>query len=546
MSDEKPEEFEYKNEYVLNQRGGSLRIDNTTDKESTQLSQRSGSNINLTNVVNSEFAANNKQVTVTSDLFHTVGGDETTFVSGDVFKRTGSNTHNFHGYKSDSEIQAFAEWKALMIDEENKIPQTTSMFDILRGGFSEPNGVPTPLVGTRASNPTLNNKPLSLNNEFQAYYKVPVVSSVGDEVQQYVPVLGRVGGVVQMNVSAGDIVKAAGEFGSKAKGVLKYGGQDSAATEGGDWNDTTIDEKPKGKFLADKLVEMQEEKLSEIEEKMGDGGSEINFYKKNVGEIVGAEFNDFPSIRVDPEGRSQPIEKLLTDKGVITNYDSIPVIERVDNDSAFACGEKNVTVGNRYTVKVGSGGFSVRSTGGITMAGTYVDISGKDVKINGAYNVHIGGENGVEIASKDNITIRTNRQIFMQGSVGIHKNLIAGSGVYVDGELYCHHITAPIEVQQTEDTRVFGKFATNNRRTLPIGEVYNQVSKTWEIVYAYPNPDLILNEPHSHHFNNIPIRLMKSDEDLRKVSQAEGINQHGVTVPAISVYHERKRPWTVS
>ena len=68
-----------------------------------------------------------------------------------------------------------------------------------------------------------------------------------------------------MNVSAGDIVKAAGEFGSKAKGVLKYGGQESAATEGGDWNDTTIDEKPNGKFLAEKVSELQEEKLYETE-----------------------------------------------------------------------------------------------------------------------------------------------------------------------------------------------------------------------------------------------------------------------------------------
>ena len=138
MSDEKPEEFEYINEYLHNQRGGSIRIDNTTDKEQVQLSHRSGSNVNLTNVTNSEFAANNKQVTITNDSFNTVGGDQTEFVAGDKFVRNGSNIFEYNGYKSDDEITAFAEWKGLMLEKDIEIPLKNSQFDIKRGGFSEP------------------------------------------------------------------------------------------------------------------------------------------------------------------------------------------------------------------------------------------------------------------------------------------------------------------------------------------------------------------------------------------------------------------------
>ena len=345
------------------------------------------------------------------------------------------------------------------------------------------------------------------------------------------------GAAKKASVSASDVAKAAGSNGSNAKGVAKYGASKSAATEAGNWSENDAKSS-----IGDDLVELQKNRLSEIEEKMGDGGSKIEFHKKNLTEVVGAEFNDLPSIRVDMEGRSHPIEKLITDKGIITNYDSTPVVEKVDNDSSFPCGVKSVTVGNRYTVRVGSGGFEVRSTGGITMSGTSVDIAGKDVYIEGSYNMHIFGENGIEIASKEAITIRTNRQVFLQGSVGVHRNLIVGSGAYIDGELYCHHITAPIEIQETEHTEVTAKFNTDENRKLPIGEVFNQATETWDIVYAYANPDLIMVTPHSHHFVNIPIRVAKSDERLRQIAHDEGINSHGTIVPAQSVYHERKRP----
>ena len=59
----------YKNRAIINQRGGSVDIDNTTEQEKIKISHRSGSNINLTNVVTSELATNNKQTNVVRDLF---------------------------------------------------------------------------------------------------------------------------------------------------------------------------------------------------------------------------------------------------------------------------------------------------------------------------------------------------------------------------------------------------------------------------------------------------------------------------------------------
>ena len=72
----------YRNRTVLNQRGGAIVINNTTDNESLHISQRSGSNILLNNVSNSEFATNNKQTLVLNDKFDTIKGDSSEFVVG--------------------------------------------------------------------------------------------------------------------------------------------------------------------------------------------------------------------------------------------------------------------------------------------------------------------------------------------------------------------------------------------------------------------------------------------------------------------------------
>jgi hypothetical protein len=49
-----------------------------------------------------------------------------------------------------------------------------------------------------------------------------------------------------------------------------------------------------------------------------------------------------------------------------------------------------------------------------------------------------------------------------------------------------------------------------------------------------------LTYPHSHHFNNIPLRMMKSNEKLREKSQSENINKHNTIVQSLPQLHERK------
>ena len=170
------EQHEYRNKAVINQKGGTVEINNSTDREELKLSQYSGSNIALTNVVNSELATNNKQVQVNNDSFESVGSDKNVYVGKDKVERVGENTYILRGFENNTQLAAFNGWK----NNFKGIADNNSQFRMLRGGFSFPNGVQTEKeiapdgnddthwhLG-RSNNPTINpinaNRKLVLNN----------------------------------------------------------------------------------------------------------------------------------------------------------------------------------------------------------------------------------------------------------------------------------------------------------------------------------------------------------------------------------------------
>jgi hypothetical protein len=525
----------YKNRTVINQRGGSIDIDNSTDNEKVHISQRSGSNINLTNVVTSELASNNKQVNVVHDLFQTVGNNASEFIVNDKTERVGQTTYTFKGFIDESELDAYKLWKDTYAD----IAATNSQFKISRGGIGYPNGDETPLTGDRSDNPVLNYKITTVDNKFSGYLSTPIRDYNTDQVVDYTPVPSRdTNPATEKSLTVEAIEKAAGASGSNAPGVLEFGASKSAATENGNWEPN-----PNTESLADDIVDIQDT-LMPIEQAMGNGGDDISYIKRNKLQTVGAVFNDYPSIRVDEKGRSHPFEVVVSDLGAFKNHDYFPVVEDVDNSSNFPGGDDTNIIGNKQSVSIGSGGYNLKTTGPIELGGSSFKGGFKKCNISATYGIHLLSENVVELASLKAITLRTNRQVFVESAMGVKNNLVLGGGMYAEGELYVQHITAPVEIQQTEDTIVLGKFNAAQSRTVPIGEVL--IDGAWETVYALNADNLIITYPHSHHFKNIPIRLCESNSDVRKFAQDEDINSHGTISPSLAQRHERKPIFKVS
>ncbi len=517
----------YKNRLIINQRGGAIDIDNTTEQEKVKLSHRSGSNFTMTNVVNGELATNNKQTNIVHDSFETVGNDKSTFITNNHVLRTGGSSFHLKGFISQEQLNAFNDWK----NTYEVIANINSEFKILRGGNSYPNGVSTPILGFRSDNPVLGSIVHTVNNEFHGYTGVPMRRSDQDDVTSYttVPDSGNTQPAGEFKIVEKNITLAAGSQGSSAPGVMEFGVEFSASTENGDWEKNSF-----GQTINDRILEIQPI-LNPIEQKMGDGGDETYFTKRNKFEQVGAVFNDYPSVRIDPKGRSQPLEVLVTSPGVFKNHDYIPHVEDVDNASNFPCGNDDGVVGNRFSRIVGSGGVQLKSTGPFEFGGSTMKVGFKRINVNASHGIQIACEESVEIQSLKTITLRTNRQVYVESALGVKGNLIVGGGAYVEGELYCQHITAPLEVHQTQDTTVFGKFVAGG---VIIGQA--DVGGNMYPVYSVDTDNLIVTYPHSHHHNGIPMRLTKRNKDVRDFAALEGINTHNNVAQSLAQNHERK------
>ena len=543
MSKETAADQDYRNKFVWNQRGGAVEIVNSTDREAVNISHFSGSNVKLNNMVNSELAVNNKQTKVNNDSFETVLNDKNVYTGKDYIERVVENTYKYKGFSNQDEIDAVEEWKELY----RPIAEKNSQFEILRGGKSYPNGVKTSQSGGRAPNST-NQEHYVINDTWPGYGLPPIVGAGSwgvDEVTSYLPVspVLNTGKLLGVNPTTADINKGSGPGGyaSNADGVIKYGPGENAATEEGMWAAN-----PAHQSLPEDLLAVQKA-LNPIEQRMGNGGDEEEFTYRNKLESVGAATNDYPSVRIDPEGRSQPSEVNVGIDTSYVNVDSVPHVEEVDNSSAFPVGNYTLNVGNKYDVVVGSGGIQLKTSGAVEIGGTTLKVSAHKINLQSAGGVNISSENIVELQSAKTIALRSNRQVLIEPGLGVKNNTIIGGSIYTEGETYLHHVTAPAETQQTEETILFSKLLRGLKFTCKLkgfrGNLGLPLGGTGVItLIADSNEAKIEAPPHSHHFKNLPLRLTDGNRSVRTIAQGEGININGYQAAAQEVHHEYKEP----
>jgi len=519
-----PLDLQYQNKFTFNQRGGAIEINNSTEREEVQISQFSGSNILLSNVVTSELATNNKQTKVLFDEFKTVGHTLNEFTGKDRNTRTGENTYDIKGAQTQTEINAFTTWREAYRDLAN----INAEFWINRGGISYPTieePVVTALSGTRAPNPDLNVTRLIVENNFSGYSGIPTVTKDTNEVTSYVkvPDAGKTIDANTKSPTPADIVSTFGETGSRAPGVIQYGGVISSATQDGEWNSNTDKQE-----LKDNVIERQPS-LLDIEKQMGNGGDEIEFVKRHKITNIGASINNYPSVRVDKQGRSQTTEIGVAATGTFLHNDFTSHVEVVDNSSTYPCGNHDLVVANKYNVVVGSGGVQIKTSGPLSLNGTDVRLGAVKLTVSSSDGTTIGSETSLDLLAPK-IQIRSNRQVLVDSALGVKNNLIVGGAFFVEGELYVNHITAPIEAQETEPTKVYGEPVS--------GKIIGYAGDVPVIGVA--TPDSIVMYNHTHHFNNIPLTLLSSNSDVRTTAQQDGINNPVTLTAARKQDHARK------
>lgn len=278
---------------------------------------------------------------------------------------------------------------------------------------------------------------------------------------------------------------------------------------------------PEGEGNKDNLadtVEQQAQALAAAEAKLGFGGNFIETITKHKFVNVGLVFNSFASTRYNLTDKTVSKVRNVISSGTELQTEDIPLIEYTHIDD-MPGGNYNVSVGNRYSLLVGSGGIDIKTTGPVNLGGTIMALAGKQVNIASSDDTNIdGGTNLSVIAEIMTIRTRNRQQVVVDDNLGVSRNVVIGGGAYINGETYLQHVTAPYEFQVTESTTITDSGGWEITGTLTGTSTPASTTSPWGIQIrnvTLRGGVLKIVQPHTHYFKNLPLTLLQSPEAVR-------------------------------
>jgi len=465
----------YRNKYIINQKGGTLSFVNTDNKEAVKISHYTGSFKEFNNFTNIELATKNDQKLVLEDSFLTVQGDRNEYTGRDYDLNTIGNFYKKIG-KINSTLAS--EWKSVV----RELADIKQLFDIKRADRFKNNllkfsSTKQSKVGTPAECPVCKGSidsywiyNISYKDSFINDIRTSFSDAGGDYAYgqtnlflkslKYVGVAGspthtqpvtRLGG----SVDGSQFSSTPGSFLGKTPCPACGGTGKSPSSQDGNWN-----KESKEQFI-NQFFNNNITRLSEIEKQLGLGGNEIIEISKHKFETIGTIMNDFGSIRIDDKGKMEPSEVVIAEYGTFLNRKPTPVHEYV-HVTDLPGGNYTLNVSNRYNLLVGAGGINMKSYGPVNISGTITNIAGEQINIGTENEINIDGGKRVSITG-DIVSIRQRdkKQVLIDSSLGVSKNSIVLGGGYFEGELHVQHVTAPMEIQDTNKTLCYGAATTD-------------------------------------------------------------------------------------
>lgn len=518
----------YRNKFLINQKGGTLEFVNTDNREILKMTHYSGSFKEFNNHTTTELAAKNDQKLVLQDQYLTVQGyggvyygrDLDYIVQGDHFLRVGKQSDSLHRAWREKARELHHIKQLFETQRADKSADSAN----LPGAFVSPY---QDLVGSNiAKCPVCNTSSTRADtyydlNEVFTSCSINETKSTGETSDNhakitapYIEATARIG---EQYVNAGKTVFAHPDDGK----CPSCGG--TGYIQGS--MDGTYDLEPR-KLAGDWLKEARRiiDQLADIESSLGRGGNEIHNIAKHKIETIGMVMNDFGSVRIDTQGKYYKNGVQVLPEGVINTRTVSPVVEYVHVDD-LPGGSYTLNVCNRWNVQVGAGGVSMKSYGPVDIGGTIVNVGGTQVNIGSENEVNIDGGKRLNIVS-DILTLRqrNNGQVLVDSNLGVTKNVVIGGGMHVEGELCVNHVTAPCEIQETEQTIVWSYLLNGLSFSAKLsgfadskGHKINGTTGTIELT-SDSNHDLVKSYAHSHHFKNLPLHLKNENKGVRDVS----------------------------
>ena len=513
----------YRNKYVLNQKGGTFEIVNSDLNEKIKLTHYSGSFKEFNNNVNIELATKNDQKLVLNDSFDTVQGFKNSYIGKDFdeiikrdkYKKVGTlNTEYFDKWK---EIVAVIQNNKQLFEikrtNNNNILNSNGAIMVKRNSTEQSRAgkfINFPVTDGKYEYKALKNEDIQPGNGFGKFSTSTFDGPTG---------MNDLKTVAQPTTTAPIVSRWVNESGRDwLNGKGKH-----LSTQNGEWDVETKKDKLQS------LIEDNLENLIKIENELGLGGSEVIEITKHKLETIGVLMNDFGSIRLDDIGKSVNNEVLVDDDGVYVNQSDSPLLEYVHVQD-LPGGNSTLNVCNRYNVLVGAGGLHLKTYGPVNMSGTITNIAGEQINLGSDNEINIDAKTINISAEILNMRNKRQRQIIIENSLGVNKNLVVGGGLHVEGETFLQHVTAPREFQLTEQTTVFAKLLTGLKFKVNINggthvdaadssDNHNSWTGGTITLIADSNDDKVRCYEHSHAFANLPLTLVDNNTRLREIAK---------------------------
>jgi len=321
----------------------------------------------------------------------------------------------------------------------------------------------------------------------------------------------------------------------------------SPSTQDGGWAADGLKQGLAG-YIASKQPE-----LFPLQRLLGNGGNEIVTIHGNKTETIGQIFNDFIGWRKDPVGKIRVAGVAVDPEGTYEYMKPAPIVESVDVDH-LPGGDYHVTASNQYRLLVGGGGVQIKTMGNIDVYGGIISIAGEQVNVSSKGEVLIDGKQRTALYG-ENISLNPTDygQAVINGGLGVTRQLVVNGGAAIEGELYVHHITAPVEFQTTECADSLKCSTSGLTPCIPIalvpvpplaGAIDFPLAASTNAAIAVINANIAIlmswlnlhthfmpQVQHFHYFKNVPLDLYDTSVGVREDAVAAHVNEN-VQMPA--------------
>jgi len=185
------------------------------------------------------------------------------------------------------------------------------------------------------------------------------------------------------------------------------------------------------------------------------GGNRTTMIAGNETLQIGLVVNKAKSYNIVNDGAQAPSQVHIGEKGSIAGHASSPYVHGT-NPMSTPGGTYTIVVSNKMSIIVGAQGLDINTYGPINIFGGVTKITAPQMTIGSSSGpLNLEG-NHVQITGKTVALAPTggNKQVLVQGTLGVQSNAVVAGGMHVDGDLSFTSGTCPSKIART-------KFASN-------------------------------------------------------------------------------------